>query len=1009
MKKPFMEMDLDDFDEVSSDNGLDFDFDDDEVSTPDKNQSSNITNKKDISDEYKAYLADVETYKKNPSEIVNKLKELIAPKTLPDDFINGVDIFATNDYSNAIISKDGNVIYCVDDMYIVPQIIRTYKNEDGVLDRDLLPLSNDGYGNEIVLRLSDGTYHVYYHDRFKDGKNIMIQIASSFDELLKSLKSDETTQSSTKESDLDNTEVNQESFVQEAWDPYTIDEAKNELKKWRNVYLNLDSWKRNYDIKKIEPEFDKLEKEVLSKMKTTHDLLRVEHGNFYLYPKSWKGSTYGDGKKLDDFEYVMKVSGVHDEEPHFLYDKYDPDGKYITESFVQEAFGSTLAKEWIKKPEVTQEGMFDAGFGNLRSRLADALKDKFKVTNVGPGGIGGNSKFEIMEPDAKFDSMKTTVESTGTGCKVVTRGGGKFKCNFMNIPLSQAFDKIKALFDKPELLLENALYNISRFDNRIYQESDEDEDEIPELPEELDINDDDTSTDDAKEESDTTEKDDETKDDSDDEDSGDDKEQFLTYEELDKNFGSDDSDVQNDYDPNDIEILNKLISGESEAINDYFDGSKDSKDENLRTLFSDIGHEERFHLEQLLYAKSQLTGEKYEPRDPQVKAEYEELINGGMDEESAAFTAMDKASMLGEDDGDDSDMEELEQESAIVYNMLYHNEVMTSICEQHVSNPINTDNNIAVFVEGYIMESIDNVGSAPKSKTDIKSPFAILANGLKLAITGISKMSTVARDAMRRSNLKRTRRKEWLQNHGIGDLFKGGVHLYLWNDKTSQMDFDTPCKYVDFLYRLTKAIGESCGVKLTAAAQHKTIQNPIKFKTVDDGMYALSQVLFTKTKVVVTEENKAALQNEFFGYSDSKINVKVTHDDSGQAVNDSNNIYNKMEAMLLVIQRYTEISKAVLDELAKLEGDVNSVYYKNRPVYNKARTNMSKVINKYNQFISAIAADMTQIIKLNNGLLEMTRERDMTEQSGGKWEGPDVRVSPKTQPQGTKYTKVKKR
>lgn len=669
---------------------------------------------------------------------------------------------------------------------------------------------------------------------------------------------------------------------------------------------------------------------------------------------------------------------------------------------------SSETPEIPEEPEVTQEGMFDAGFGNLRSRLADALKDKFKVTNVGPGGIGGNSKFEIMEPDAKFDSMKTTVESTGTGCKVVTRGGGKFKCNFMNIPLSQAFDKIKALFDKPELLLENALYNISRFDNRIYQESDEDEDEIPELPEELDINDDDTSTDDAKEESDTTEKDDETKDDSDDEDS-DDKEQFLTYEELDKNFGSDDSDVQNDYDPNDIEILNKLISGESEAINDYFDGSKDSKDENLRTLFSDIGHEERFHLEQLLYAKSQLTGEKYEPRDPQVKAEYEELINGGMDEESAAFTAMDKASMLGEDDGDDSDMEELEQESAIVYNMLYHNEVMTSICEQHVSNPINTDNNIAVFVEGYIMESIDNVGSAPKSKTDIKSPFAILANGLKLAITGISKMSTVARDAMRRSNLKRTRRKEWLQNHGIGDLFKGGVHLYLWNDKTSQMDFDTPCKYVDFLYRLTKAIGESCGVKLTAAAQHKTIQNPIKFKTVDDGMYALSQVLFTKTKVVVTEENKAALQNEFFGYSDSKINVKVTHDDSGQAVNDSNNIYNKMEAMLLVIQRYTEISKAVLDELAKLEGDVNSVYYKNRPVYNKARTNMSKVINKYNQFISAIAADMTQIIKLNNGLLEMTRERDMTEQSGGKWEGPDVRVSPKTQPQGTKYTKVKKR
>ncbi len=39
--------------------------------------------------------------------------------------------------------------------------------------------------------------------------------------------------------------------------------------------------------------------------------------------------------------------------------------------------------------------------------------------------------------------------------------------------------------------------------------------------------------------------------------------------------------------------------------------------------------------------------EKYEPRDPEVKAQYEELMNGGMDEETAAYTAMDKRSMLG--------------------------------------------------------------------------------------------------------------------------------------------------------------------------------------------------------------------------------------------------------------------------------------------------------------------------------------------------------------------------
>ena len=535
----------------------------------------------------------------------------------------------------------------------------------------------------------------------------------------------------------------------------------------------------------------------------------------------------------------------------------------------------------------------------------------------------------------------------------------------------------------------------SRFFQEAEEESTDDEElEIPEIP---DLDEDDTDTD------------------SEGDDSG---EAVVTAEVEEKitpdgedlsSFGMDTSDVQNDFDQKDVDSLNKLIAAESEAINDYFDASKDTRNEDLRTLFSDIGHEERFHLEQLMYSKAKLTGEKYEPRDPKVKEEYEELINGGMDEDTAAYTAMDKASMLPDDDGDDSDMEELEQESALICNMLYNNELLVSICEHYVSNDtITRDKNVAMFVEGYIMESIDNVSSAPKEMTKIKSPFSILAKGLGVAIAGLAKMSSIARDSMRRSNLKRARRKEWIQKHGIAELFKAGISLYLYNDKTNTMDFNTPCRYIDFLYRLTKAIGETCGVQLTQAAKHKSVPDPIKFTSVKEGMYKLSQVVFTKTKVVVTDANKTALQNEFFGYNDNKLNVAVTHG-TDQVVRDSANIYNRLDAMILIIKQYAEISKAVLDQLSKLEGDVNSVYYKNRPVYNKAKDNMTEVIKKYNQFISATSHDLNQIMKLDNGLLKMTRERDMTEQGGGKWEGPDIRVNPKTQPQDPKYTQMKKK
>lgn len=861
--KPFMEMDIDEFEdkneEVIDEPNLDFDFDDDAEETTSDTETQ-TENKGEISEGYKAYLADVETYKNNPQEILDKLKELVSPKTLPEDFINGVGVFSKNDYPNTTISKDGEIIYCVDGMYSVPQIIRYYKDEDGVLDKDLLPLSNDGYGNEIVLRMSDGTYHVHYHDRFKDGKNIMIQIASSFDELIKALDSE-----------------NNESTEEASSDETTTDDTSET------------------------PEIPE-----------------------------------------------------------------EPD---------------------LDEPEVTQEAMFDAGFGNLRSKIAQALDGKFKVTNVGKG-MNGKDSFTISGHIDEIGDVRTTVTNTGTGCEVISRGDEGFKRNFANISLSAAFEKIKELFDHPQLLFAES-FNIGKLSvSRFYQESDEeessDDEETLELPEMPDLDED--ESDEETPETDTTE---------------DESPDGL------EGFGMDTSDVQNEFDPKDIDALNKLIAAESEAINDYFDASKDTRDEDLRTLFSDIGHEERFHLEQLMYAKSKLTGEKYEPRDPEVKAEYEELMNGGMDEETAAYTAMDKRSMLGEDDGDDSDMEELEQESAFITDALYRNEIITSqLTSNIINNPHDISKELGIIVEAFYQEAIDNVSSAPKQYTKIDSPLALLTKGLKVAVNGLARMSAIIRDSMRKDKLTRARKREWIKKHGIMELFKSGIHLYLFDDNKNKMDLDTPCRYVDFLYRLTKAIGESCGVKLTAAAQHKTISNPIKFKDVNEGMYKLSQVIFNKTKVVVTDENKAALQNEFFGYSDEKVNVKVTHG-TDQVVNDSGNIYNRLDACILITKKYAEISIAVLDEIKKLEGDVNSVYYKNRTAYNKAMKNIKLVVDKYTQFISAMSHDLTELMKLDNGLLKMTRERDMTEQGGGKWEGPDIRVSKQTS-SGTQYTKRKK-
>lgn len=924
-KRPFMEMDLDDFEEkkdegVIDEPSLDFDFDEDvEEITPDTDSLSetpDVPNESNIDETNASKLCRAQFKDKSYFDeyITKQRKRIEKISSTASNSPDSIDSMLSNMYMNLISAEysDGmSKEEMSDDVKKMFSHIKTVDSYAAMVDYLSLAILFNINGDEISNVLSNNRYDDDLVSKLKEalgssasGEGVKYESYKAFDDML-------------------NDKISSEEFLN---------------------YVNND-W---YEDSKDRYWYD------------SHN----SNENTYTGYWCWVGAAVAQIKNID-------ASG----------------SKYIPSELINSS------------QEVTQEGVLTNGIGRIRNELAKALAGKYVVSNLNPK----TDEFNIKERGGDFNSPTTYCTPTNNGLKVVTRGVGiPMKPHFSSIPLSQAFEKIKALFDKPELLTAESYVTdkaVTKFPypSRFFQEAEEEstDDEEPEIPEMPDFGADDTDNegDDSGEVEVTAE-----------------VEEKITPEGEDlSSFGMDTSDVQNDFDQKDVDSLNKLIAAESEAINDYFDASKDTRNEDLRTLFSDIGHEERFHLEQLMYSKAKLTGEKYEPRDPKVKEEYEELINGGMDEDTAAYTAMDKASMLPDDDGDDSDMEELEQESALICNMLYNNELLVSICEHCVSNDtITRDKNVAMFVEGYIMESIDNVSSAPKEMTKIKSPFSILAKGLGVAIAGLAKMSSIARDSMRRSNLKRARRKEWIQKHGITDLFKAGISLYLYNDKTSTMDFNTPCRYIDFLYRLTKAIGETCGVQLTQAAKHKSVPDPIKFTSVKEGMYKLSQVVFTKTKVVVTDANKTALQNEFFGYNDNKLNVAVTHG-TDQVVRDSANIYNRLDAMILIIKQYAEISKAVLDQLSKLEGDVNSVYYKNRPVYNKAKDNMTEVIKKYNQFISATSHDLNQIMKLDNGLLKMTRERDMTEQGGGKWEGPDIRVNPKTQPQDPKYTQMKKK
>lgn len=523
----------------------------------------------------------------------------------------------------------------------------------------------------------------------------------------------------------------------------------------------------------------------------------------------------------------------------------------------------------------------------------------------------------------------------------------------------------------------------SRF-NKIFTESDNPEKDGDSNDNKLDDND--QILDDAVKEVESAGSADEDSDDKDDNTTDDGLSTSPDGEDL-SHFGTDDSDVHNQFNQKDIEILNKLIASESEAINDYFDGAMETKDTDLTALYGDIGKEERFHLEQLMYAKSKRTGEKYEPRDPKVKSEYEELINGGMDEETAAYTAIDKVSLIEPDTRDDSDIEKLEQEAAYIYDNLLRDQILTSAVLEHY-NSYKEDKATAIIVEAFIMEAVDDA----TSKTKISNPFALMAKGIRFAVDGIVKMGNVIREATARNKVKLERKMEWLKKNKIDGLLSEGIDLYFYDDKKSAITIDSAIQYIDLLYRLTLDIGKTCGVRVDTSKVPAKIKNGISYSNIDAGITLVKRAVLTKTKLVINDQNRVSLTQDIFGYNDTKMNVDFV-DKDGNKMKKSDNVFNRFTALMNITKQYSDITLTVYDNLSKLQSNMNSVYYKNRKVYDSAAENLKVITNAYKQFITAIAHDISELLKLDKRVLELTNKRDAADKNGTKIDGPDIRVN----------------
>jgi hypothetical protein len=460
-------------------------------------------------------------------------------------------------------------------------------------------------------------------------------------------------------------------------------------------------------------------------------------------------------------------------------------------------------------------------------------------------------------------------------------------------------------------------------------------------------------------------------------------------DDEDDDIGKDDSDVQNEYDDNDLNALNELIADEQHAMQQYFKAGKETKNVLLSRLYNDIGAEEAFHSEQLLYAKAELTGEKYEPSDPEVKKEYEELLENGMDEETAMYTIADKHKLDGVDDEElDEDLEDIAKDmeslsEGFVQTMANLDLLMTIQETAAYKNHADLRQAYYEFAENvFIQEAVDNVATKKGSEIlGTNNPFIIVGRAIKSVYMFIINLVKKLKNWINKRRIKSKRALEWLKRNGIKGLFSSGVKLYFWNPQTNEPAIGDAMSFITLCMNVTSWVAKAVGIAppTVTTTQYKwmyKLQKPEPFTSILDGKSKIDGAVFSKTKVIVNDSNAGDLERQFFGFTED-----VTLDKDGNK--HSINIYNALTAILEVASDYLKASEAwTTGAMTQAAGQRRGIAYTKPEVYKQCVDAMKSVAKGYSKLAKCLTSDIDTCMKLDQGLLNAVNNMDKSRANG---------------------------
>jgi hypothetical protein len=443
----------------------------------------------------------------------------------------------------------------------------------------------------------------------------------------------------------------------------------------------------------------------------------------------------------------------------------------------------------------------------------------------------------------------------------------------------------------------------------------------------------------------------------------------------------------NQYDPQEIAKVMEFVADEAKSLSDYLEAAKTSKVDILQRLYSDIADEERYHMEQLLFAKAEITGEEYKPHDPDIRKEYEELLSMGMDEGSAMATAVDKfnlhvTTITPADDAQlqqaNVDMNDAVQEMDTAF--LYMDTV-TMVLEYCTDDYV-LDKLQEIHVPKIFQEDVNvTVGN---HYTNEVGPLHMILGALASIHKLFTKIAKFIHTLIQKNFARIRHAYGYVKRNGIGALFKGGVNLYLWNDKSSKYEIDPVLYYTNCalwacqeIARLAKMRGQYANEMLK---YHQIFdlsgvqkQQYTKKVGVSIAYQYLSSIDPIRSKVTVTSKNAQAIEQAFFGSSPIDDNYARNYRGSEVSTLDPNgdrvvpqlgNIWNKLDRMFQIITTFTNTVQYFAGEFEDLQNDTGSVYYKNKKIYNQCVDYLKGISKGLNTLSKICSHDINQMNNL---------------------------------------------